>query len=134
MAASESCHVAKRSTSELSIMLTGTGAMIAKHQTTRALGMVGVAMFLGACSRSAPDLAGTWKSERTTLTISQQVTAYKIVAENPKGLLSGNYTSEFRDGRLTLNGPIAPLCGDMKYAEQTGTLNFCGEEFTRVQK
>src|SRR6187431_1773110 len=94
----------------------------------------GIALLLVACSGSAPDLAGIWKSERTTLTISQQRNAYKIVAENPKGILGGNYTSEFRDGKLGLKGPIAPLCGDMKYVAETGKLYFCGEEFTRTAK
>ena len=95
---------------------------------------LGIALVLVACSSSAPDLAGIWKSERTTLTISQQRNAYKIVAENPKGILGGNYTSEFRDGKLGLKGPIAPLCGDMKYVVETGKLYFCGEEFTRTTK
>ena len=90
------------------------------------------ALVVAACSGPAPDLAGTWKSERTTLTISQEKSSYKIVAENPKGILGGNYTSEFRDGKLGLDGPLAPLCGDMKYAD--GKLNFCSEEFVRVQK
>jgi len=93
-----------------------------------------VTLLLVACSSSAPDLAGTWKSERTTLTISQQSNSYKIVAENPKGILGGNYTSEYRDGKLGLKGPIAPLCGDMKYVVETGKLYFCGEEFTRTTK
>ena len=93
-----------------------------------------MALLLGACSVSAPDLAGTWKSERTTLTIVQEKSAYKIVADNPKGILGGNYTSEYHDGRLELKGPLAPLCGDMKYDEKAGKLNFCGEEFVRVPK
>ncbi len=93
-----------------------------------------VGLFLGACSFSAPKLAGIWKSERTTLTIVQEKSSYKIVADNPKGILGGNYTSEFHDGRLELKGPLAPLCGDMKYDEKAGKLNFCGEEFERVPK
>jgi hypothetical protein len=101
---------------------------------SRALIIAGITALVAACSGSAPDLAGTWKSERTTLTIVQRSSSYQIVAENPKGILGGNYTSDYRDGRLTLNGPIAPLCGDMTYAGRTGKLNFCGEEFTRVQK
>lgn len=93
-----------------------------------------VALFLGACSFAAPNLAGIWKSERTTLTIVQDKSSYKIVADNPKGILGGNYTSEYHDGRLELKGPLAPLCGDMKYDEKAAKLNFCGEEFVRVSK
>jgi len=84
-----------------------------------------------ACSSAAPNLAGTWKGERTTLTITQEKNAYRIVAASPRGILSGNYTSEFRDGRLILSGTIAPMCGDMKYDQSSGKLQFCGEEFVR---
>src|SRR5262245_60444937 len=101
----------------------------------RGLGTVCVAGAIAACSATAPDLAGTWKSVRTTLTITQDKNAYKIVADNPKGILNGNYTSEFRNGRLELKGgPVAPLCGDMKFDEKTGKLYFCSEEFVRAGK
>ena len=95
--------------------------------------IISVSALLTGCSNPAPELAGTWKSERTTLTIAQEKSKYKIVAVNPKGILSGNYTSEFREGRLTLQGALAPLCGDMKYTASEGKLNFCGEEFVRAQ-
>jgi hypothetical protein len=98
------------------------------------IGIACVMASLVSCSRTAPHLAGTWKSERTTLTITQDHASYRIVAVNPKGILSGNYTGEYRDNRLLLKGPLAPLCGDMQYAEAEGRLTFCGEAFLRVQR
>lgn len=101
--------------------------------TDRAAGIACLVLTVAACSSPPPELAGTWKSERTTLTISQEKDQYRIVAVNPKGILSGNYTSEYRDGRLPLKGPVAPLCGDMKYVSGEGKLHFCGEEFVRAK-
>ena len=54
-----------------------------------------------------------------------------IVASNPTGLLSGNYTGEFRNDGIALKGPLAPLCGDAHYLRETDKLQFCGEEFAR---
>src|SRR5438874_13114686 len=98
------------------------------YETLRNRVVAAIVVFVAACSASAPNLAGTWKSERTTLTITQERSHYRIVAVNPKGILGGNYTTEFHDGRLDLKGPIAPLCGDMKYDAAAGKLNFCGEQ------
>jgi hypothetical protein len=90
------------------------------------------AAVLFACSASAPNLAGVWKSERTTLTITQDGNSYRIVAENPKGILGGNHSAEFHDGRIDLKAPLGTLCGDMKYAQDTGKLTFCTEEFVKT--
>jgi hypothetical protein len=92
------------------------------------------AALLVACSSSAPNLAGVWKSERTTLTITQDGNSYKIVAENPKGILGGNHSAEYHDGRIDLKAPLGTLCGDMKYVAETGKLYFCSEEFVKTPK
>jgi hypothetical protein len=99
--------------------------------TAIGIGMLIAAAALGGCSKDGPDLAGTWKSDRTTLTITQHTNNYQIVADNPQGVLNGRYTSEYRDRRLLLNGPLAPLCGDLKYTESDRKLEFCTEQFVR---
>ena len=102
-----------------------------RRDLVRIIAAAAATTLLACSSAPAPNLAGTWKGERTTLTITQDKNAYRIVAVSPKGILSGNYTSEFRDGRLVLSGTIAPMCGDMKYDQSSGKLQFCGEEFVR---
>ncbi len=95
---------------------------------------VSLSVLLAACSSKPPELAGTWQGVRTTLTITQDKNTYKIISVSPKSLLGGNYSSEYRNNRLLLSGPLAPLCGDMQYDERTGKLIFCEEEFVRVSK
>ena len=48
------------------------------------------------------------------------------------GLLGGTYTGKWRDGAIKVSGPLAPLCGEIRYAKETAKLEFCGEEFDRA--
>ena len=81
---------------------------------------------------SLPDLAGDWKSWRSTLRIAHDGGAYAIVVDNPTGFLGGVYAGKPQSDALALTGPLAALCRDIKYVKDGGKLQFCGEEFERV--
>ena len=81
---------------------------------------------------SLPDLAGDWKSWRSTLRIAHDGDGYAIVVDNPTGFLGGVYAGKPQGDALTLTGPLAALCRDIKYVKDGGKLQFCGEEFERV--
>lgn len=78
-----------------------------------------------------PDLTGEWKSWRSDFRVSRQGDQYQIVVNSPGGLLGGTYRGKFRNGAIHVSGPLAPLCGEINYSEQTHKLEFCGEEFER---
>ena len=78
-----------------------------------------------------PDLTGQWKSWRSDFRISRQGGVYQIVVNSPGGLLGGTYSGKFRDGAIHVTGPLAPLCGEIRYSAETHKLEFCGEEFER---
>jgi len=76
-------------------------------------------------------LTGQWKSWRSVLQISREGDRFRIAVENPNGLLGGTYQGEFQDGAIHVRGPLAPLCGEIRYVNDTRKLEFCGEEFVR---
>ena len=82
---------------------------------------------------SLPDLAGDWQSWRSTLRISHDGGGYAIVVDNPTGFLGGVYAGKPRDGGVTLEGPLAELCREMRYVKDGDKLQFCGEEFERMK-
>src|SRR5690349_13057887 len=82
---------------------------------------------------SLPDLAGDWQSWRSTLRISHDGDGYAIVVDNPTGFLGGVYAGKPRDGGVTLEGPLAELCREMRYVKDGDKLQFCGEEFERMK-
>ncbi len=77
-------------------------------------------------------LIGQWKSWRSDFRIAKEGELYKIVVNNPNGLLGGTYLGRLRDGALQVTGPMAPRCPHITYVADTGKLEFCGEEFARV--
>jgi hypothetical protein len=79
----------------------------------------------------APNLTGRWTSWRSELQISQDGDLLKIIINNPNGLLGGTYTGEFLHSAIHVSGPLAPLCGEIRYVRDTQKLEFCGEEFVR---
>jgi hypothetical protein len=79
----------------------------------------------------APNLTGQWKSWRSELQISQDGDVFKVTIDNPNGLLGGTYRGEFLDSAIHVSGPLAPLCGEIRYVRDTQKLEFCGEEFER---
>ena len=99
------------------------------------LAIVGVftAAFIGLGSRTAHEFVGQWKSWRSDLRISRDGDNYKIIVDNPTGLLGGTYVGKVRGSVIYVSGPLAPLCGEVDYSEDTDKLEFCGEEFTRVR-
>jgi len=88
---------------------------------------------IGTESRTTLELIGQWKSWRSDLRISREGDIYKIIVDNPKGLLGGTYMAKLRGTVLYVTGPLASLCGEMDYSKDTDKLEFCGEEFTRVR-
>jgi hypothetical protein len=82
---------------------------------------------------SPPQFAGRWKSWRSEFRISKQGDHYTIVVSSPGGLLGGTYRGQFRDGALRVTGPLAPLCAEISYSHESNQLEFCGEEFERLQ-
>jgi hypothetical protein len=78
-----------------------------------------------------PNLIGLWKSWRSELNISRDGDLFTVTIDNPNGLLGGTYRGEFRDSAIHVRGPLAPLCGEIRYVTETQTLEFCGEEFER---
>ena len=91
------------------------------------------AWFMGAGFRTTPDLIGQWKSWRSDLRISREGDLYKIIVDNPKGLLGGTYVGKLRGTVVYVTGPLASLCGEIEYSKDTDKLEFCGEEFTRAR-
>jgi hypothetical protein len=79
----------------------------------------------------APNLTGRWKSWRSDLQISRDGDLFKITVNNPNGLLGGTYSGTFLGDAIHVTGPLAPLCGEIKYVRDTHKLEFCGEEFIR---
>ena len=88
---------------------------------------------IGTESRTTLELIGQWKSWRSDLRISREGDIYKIIVDNPRGLLGGTYMAKLRGTVLYVTGPLASLCGEMDYLKDTDKLEFCGEEFTRVR-
>src|SRR5438874_2302913 len=97
------------------------------------LAIVAASAVLFATSAATPDLTGRWKSWRSDFRISRERDIYTIVVNNPNGLLGGTYTGMFRHGAIHVTGPLAPLCGQIKYSRDTDKLEFCGEEFMRAR-
>jgi len=89
---------------------------------------------LSACADKGPDLAGDWKSDRSTFRVTQQGETYTVVVKNPNGMLTGTYAGPWKDGAIQVKGPLAPLCPEIRYAKESGKLLFCGEEFVRTSK
>ena len=81
--------------------------------------------------RDAPNLIGRWKSWRSEMQISRDGDFLAITIDNPNGLLGGNYKGKFLDGAIHVSGPLAPLCGEIRFSRDTQKLEFCGEEFER---
>jgi hypothetical protein len=94
--------------------------------------MTGAALLRFGGYAADPDLTGTWKSWRSDFRISRQGDLYRIVVNNPGGLLGGTYSGRLRNDAIRVTGPLAPLCGEISYSAQTQKLEFCGEEFVRV--
>jgi hypothetical protein len=84
-------------------------------------------------SSDAPSLTGHWRSWRSNMEISRHADVFTVSVDNPKGLLGGKYSGHFRNDAIHVVGPLAPLCGDIKYVPVSHRLEFCGEEFERVQ-
>lgn len=84
-------------------------------------------------SSNVPPLTGHWKSWRSDMAISRHADLFTINVDNPRGLLGGRYTGHFRNDAIHVAGPLAPLCGEIKYVREARKLEFCGEEFERVQ-
>jgi hypothetical protein len=80
---------------------------------------------------AAPNLTGRWKSWRSVLQISRDGDLFKIAVDNPNGLLGGTYRGKFLNDAINVTGPLAPLCGEIRYLRDTQKLEFCGEEFVR---
>ena len=87
---------------------------------------------IGFRPHAAPNFIGHWRSWRSDLEISADGDRYKIVIDNPKGLLSGLYTGTLHGAVMRVSGPLSPLCGEISIARDSGQLEFCGEEFKRV--
>lgn len=92
------------------------------------------AWFVGTGFRTTPELIGQWKSWRSDLRISREGDLYKIIVDNPKGLLGGTYVGKLQGTVLHVTGPLASLCGEIDYSKDTDRLEFCGEEFTRAPR
>jgi hypothetical protein len=84
-------------------------------------------------SRAAPNITGRWKSWRSDMQIAQDGELFTIKIDNPKGLLGGTYRGKFLNDAIHVTGPLAPLCGEVKYLPDTHKLEFCGEEFKRLR-
>jgi hypothetical protein len=81
--------------------------------------------------RDAPNLIGRWKSWHSEMQISRDGDFLAITINNPNGLLGGNYSGKFLDGAIHVSGPLAPLCGEIRFFRDPQKLEFCGEEFER---
>jgi hypothetical protein len=81
-----------------------------------------------------PDLSGGWKSWRSELRIARDGGTYRIAVTNPSGFLGGTYFGRPYDAVLAVSGPLAPLCSEMRYVKDGDKLQFCGEEFARVDR
>jgi len=65
--------------------------------------------------------------------ISPEGDRYKVVIDNPKGLLSGLYAGQVRGRVMYVSGPLSPLCGQIDFEEESSQLEFCGEQFERAE-
>ena len=101
--------------------------------TRQFAGLVSVAM-LAACASREPELAGHWKSQRSTFVVSRQGDVYTVVVDNPNGMLGGTYVGPYRAGAIRVKGPLSPVCPDIKYSSDPDRLVFCGEEFVRIDR
>lgn len=81
--------------------------------------------------RDAPNIIGRWKSWRSEMQISRDGDYLAIAIDNPNGLLGGHYRGKFLDGAIQVSGPLAPLCGEIRFYRDAQKLEFCGEEFDR---
>jgi hypothetical protein len=79
-----------------------------------------------------PDLAGDWKSWRSTFRIARESDAYRIVVDNPNGFLGGTYIGTPHGSAVAVTGPLSALCREIRYVKDGDKLQFCGEEFERV--
>jgi hypothetical protein len=84
-------------------------------------------------SRATHEFIGQWKSWRSDLRISRDGENYKIIVDNPKGLLGGTYRGKLSGTVIDVSGPLASLCGAIAYSKDADKLEFCGEEFTLVR-
>ncbi len=85
----------------------------------------------GPPSDSLPNVGGEWKSWRSTFLITPESGGYRIEVSNPDGFLGGIYKGEVKGGVIVVTGPMAALCGEIRYAKDDDALEFCGEAFQR---
>ncbi|MEY3759064.1 MAG: hypothetical protein RIR39_555 [Pseudomonadota bacterium] len=88
-------------------------------------------LLLGACSVGGPDLTGSWKGQDVTFEVSKEGELYKVVVNNPGGMVNGTFTGKYQDGAIKVG---APMCGDITYSKEADKLYFCGAELGRVKK
>jgi len=81
-----------------------------------------------------PDLTGSWASWRSSMRIARESGHYDIDVANPNGFLGGKYSGVVRAGTLEVAGPLAALCGEIRYVRQGDKLEYCGEEFARASR
>lgn len=94
--------------------------------TSSACGSKETALAVGLKKGSDP--IGGWIGKNFTIQVTRAGDLFKVVTQNPTGILNGTYVGKYQDGKIDLS---IPACGPLTYSKDNDQIYLCGVELSR---
>jgi uncharacterized protein YecT (DUF1311 family) len=79
-------------------------------------------------AQSGDPLVGNWKSQYVTLRITKNGNLYLVHADNPNGMVKGDFAGPYRDDQILIGSPF----GNIAVLQSKTQVLFAGEMFTKA--